>query len=129
MTSVLAEKIDEARPPGVTYDESFEELADGVQIRFNTQGWHYVAANETALVTAANQLRDTAIADGWVLLEDYVDPAASGIHTATLQKTAMRLTLDYWTAQSFVIDPDDVDELRLSGEILYNPDLEPGGEG
>ena len=67
------------------------------------------------------------MADGWTVLEDYVDPGRSGIFTATLTKGAMRLTLRYVTVAGFDIDPDDVNELRLTGEIVYDPSSEAEG--
>jgi hypothetical protein len=127
LEAIQNETIDEARPAGVVFGQSFEERADGVQVRFNTQRWDYVAPNEAALIAAANELRSQAVADGWTVLEDYVDPGRSGIFTATLTKGAMRLTLRYVTVAGFDIDPDDVNELRLTGEIVYDPSSEAEG--
>ena len=127
MSSVLEQTIDEARPAGVVFDQSFEEEADGELFRFNTQSWKYVAANEADLVAAANQLLDTAVQQGWTLLDPYADSSGSGIYWATLAKGQMLLTLNYATTASFVLDPDDVDELSLSAEILLDPSRESGG--
>ncbi|CAB4544915.1 unannotated protein [freshwater metagenome] len=127
MSSVLEQTIDEARPAGAVFDQSFEEEADGGLIRFNTQRWKYVAANEADLVAAANQLLDTAVQQGWTLLDPYPDSSASGIYTATLAKGQMYLTLDYATTASFARNPDDEDELRLNAEILLDPSRENGG--
>ena len=127
MSSVLEQTIDEARPTGVVFDQSFEEEADGELVRFNTQSWNYVAANEADLVTAANQLRDTAVQQGWTLLDPNPDSSASGLYTATLAKGQMVLTLDYTTTAYFVLYPDDEDELSLSAEILLDPSRESQG--
>ena len=127
MDTVLAESIDEVRPSGVTFDQSFESFADGTLVRFNMQRWHYLAPNEPALLAAAAQLRDAAVADGWTLLANYADPGASGKFKATLDKAPMRLTLRYVTSAAFDLDPADVDELRLTGEIVYDPSRENGG--
>ena len=45
MSSVLEQTIDEVRPAGVVFDQSFEEEAAGANVGFNTQRWKYVAAN------------------------------------------------------------------------------------
>ena len=127
MSSVLEQTIDEARPAGVVFDQSFEEEADGEFFRFNSQSWNYVAANEADLVAAANQLLDTAVQQGWTLLDPYADSSGSGIYWATLAKGQMVLTLRYATTAFFARIPDDVDELRLSAEILFDPSLESGG--
>ena len=127
MSSVLEQTIDEARPAGVVFDQSFEEEADGELFTFNTQSWNYVAANEADLVAAANQLLDTAVQQGWTLLYPYPDSSASGIYSATLAKGQMVLTLRYATTASFVLDPDDEDELRLNAEILLDPSRESRG--
>jgi len=39
----------------------------------------------------------------------------------------MRLTLLYVTSAAFDLDPADVDELRLTGQIVYDPSRENGG--
>ena len=127
MSSVLEQTIDEARPAGVVFDQSFEEEADGELFRFNTQSWKYVAANEADLVTAANQLLDTAVQQGWTLLYPYADSSGSGIYVARLAKGQMLLTLNYATTAAFVLEPDDVDELSLRADILLDPSRESRG--
>jgi hypothetical protein len=127
MSSVLEQTIDEARPAGVVFDQSFKQEADGELFTFNTQRWYYVAANEADLVTAANELRDTAVQQGWTLLYPYPDSSASGLYTATLAKGQMVLTLRYATTAYFVLYPDDEDELFLSAEILLDPSRESRG--
>ena len=127
MSSVLEQTIDEARPAGVVFDQSFEEKADGGFVRFYTQRWYYVAANEADLVTAANQLLDTAVQQGWTLLYPYANSSGSGLYTARLAKGQMLLTLNYTTTAFFARNPDDVDELSLSAEILLDPSRESRG--
>ena len=127
MSSVLEQTIDEARPAGVVFDQSFEEEADGEFFLFNSQSWNYVAANEADLVAAANQLLDTAVQQGWTLLYPYANSSGSGIYVARLAKGQMSLTLRYTTTSYFARIPDDVDELSLSAEILIDPSLESGG--
>ena len=127
MSSVLEQTIDEARPAGVVFDQSFEEEADGELFRFNTQSWKYVATNEADLVTAANQLLDTAVQQGWTLLYPYAGSSGSGLYVARLAKGQMSLTLDYTTTAFFALFPDDEDELSLSAEILLDPSRESGG--
>ena len=126
MATVLAETIDEVRPPQVTFRSSMEQPADADAHRFNTQYWDFVAADEASLVAAANDFRDAAVADGWTVLSDFVDPTGAGVFVAHLSKGAMLLDLRYATAASFVLDPDDEDVLRLTAEITYDPSAEPG---
>jgi hypothetical protein len=127
MSSVLGQTIDEARPAGVVFDQSFEQEADGELFTFNTQSWRYVAANEADLVAAANQLRDTAVQQGWTLLYPYANSSGSGLYTARLAKGQMLLTLRYATTAYFARNPDDVDELSLSADILLDPSIESRG--
>ena len=74
-----------------------------------------------------SKLSTRPVQQGWTLLYPYADSSGSGIYWATLAKGQMVLTRDYATTASFVLDPDDEDELRLSAEILLDPSRESGG--
>ena len=128
MSSVLEQTLDEARPTGVVFDQIFEEEVDGPNsVRVYKQRWKYVATNEADLVAAANQLLDTAVQQGWTLLDPYDDSSVPGFYVTILKKGQMFLMLNYTTTAFFAVLPDDEDELSMEAEISLDQPRESRG--
>ena len=123
MEDVLAETIDEYRPAGVAFDVVLDIPAEEVG-QFNVQKWKFIAPDEAALVTAAQDLHEQAVGEGWVSGGPFEDPGGSGIFVTYLDKGPMVLTLTYKTAASFSNFSTDEDLLSLKANILYDPSEE-----
>ena len=125
LQTVQAETIDDYRPDGVVYRGTSSTGADDVT-RYNSQTWEFVAADESALVAAAAQVKGAAVAAGWTMATDFAQ-GATGVFTATLTKGQMALTLTYTTSASFSLTTYDTDELLLSAKITIDPSLPEAG--
>ncbi len=117
MESVLAETIDEYRPPGVTLDKKAEWPASELN-RFNTQVWDFRAPDEQSLVSAAKDLHDRAVSEGWNSGGPFADN--NGLFVTRLFKGPMKLTLRYQTAAYFPVVASDEDVLSLTAEMMYD---------
>lgn len=120
MDAILNEDITEYRPDGVTYDGKSESRADGY-ITTNFLLWSFVGSSDDAVATAAQQLRDAAVADGWTLTEDFVASTGdgTGLYSAMLSKGSMRMVIDYLTGA--YVSNKEGSERSVTASIEFDP--------
>ena len=119
LEEILAERIDEYVPPGVTVHQAPSDMEANWKIHYSSQDWSFFATSDTDVETAAEALRNQAIKEGWEPSGDFKETDGSGERTpgrwyAQLYKDQMSLYLEYRTSAA------DYSQLQVDAQIMYD---------